>query len=481
MENNNLKWADQLNIVPVSQSRTAQDYQNEQQTWEFGSMAGYHQESTEQQERVIDAIYKGRQQMEICNAIEARQQLISRIVAEDLTIQHLQEQLQEHENALVEPEKLTSKFGLITAILYTAFGIIFFLGELGVTMQTVANMMGLEIDFDAISLSDFMSLEGLFFALAIAGVPFALKPWLDRYIIARLYEEDHQADRLFKWLLIPVGIVSIGFFIATGYIRYIFQPALLDPSYFELWQLIFMVDGPHAFLGKSFTILLVLTLFFCSAICLSLGLVNFSGVMRQFRHNSRRLAYHIRRAVFTRLLAPKIKSALIRHHSERELIQQQLHDIASITEHKQAALENEQALMSSSLLAGHHHGQNRRQRVAQAIANRRQQEITAEEARQKEQQRLADQEAARQVAAAEKEKQQAAKHLKEQQAREAAERAAREQERVEQEAEATRAAAALLAEQQRQQQEKAQQYLRSLPPHQWVRRLIQYSSNFNIL
>ncbi|RMI09245.1 MAG: hypothetical protein D6681_07295, partial [Calditrichaeota bacterium] len=373
--------------------RSQQDYCHSAHVFQMGLYDGACGQDQAIAEILIDHVYDQRKEEEKQEFQQRERSLISRKKVLGEKIRFWKQRLDQfRENLLQTPEQQVRAFSWITAFIYVFLGIIFYLGEVGVLMDTVANALGLPIDWEEMSLADPSSYAGLMLALALGGIPFvAVKLWMDRYICETLYEDDPEADRWFRWLFIPVAILAGLLTIANGSLRWVFQAMIMDPERYDDWQNVFTPEGGLWLLGLSFMILMVSVIFLAGGISLSIGLMHLRGCAKKSRIALRRWAYQARRWRFIHRIEPVLEDQISQALGELESIEQELKHLEEQLDTALSKLEKEQEVMKQMYRKGYQTGKQRNRQMEKQQESW-QQRFVAQQQRQAEEQRSREQE-----------------------------------------------------------------------------------------
>lgn len=263
----------------LSAAATEQDYMNHDPAYVLGQRAGYVGEAEAPYLEAITAAHESH----LSDQLQALETELSNARTE---LENAERKAEETETRLQPVTEALEKrigdkppYSIVAALLYFPLGLLFWFSEIFILLRTITNVMGMDSELRVINLADPYSYEGLLVAIALGAIPLILKIWLERYIISPVYEKNEAADRLFKYLLLPVGAVTLLLTVSSAMLRWVVQPLIMEPlGNLEIWKLLFTLDGRFAWLGGLFIGSLVLSLLVCSSLSMAIGLYHFKGL-----------------------------------------------------------------------------------------------------------------------------------------------------------------------------------------------------------
>lgn len=237
---------------------------------------------------------------------------------------------------IVEAPKL--EYSLFQGLLLLFATMIFLLAEWDLTIQTVASSLGLNIDIELIKEEpgNLENYGGILLAAALGAVTIILDLWISHYVVVPYFQKDPRALVLFRWLLLPVGVLTFGLALANAILRWRFSEALFDPMATEIWRSLWTPSGEFSTYGLLFVIFLVISLQLCGALGLSFGQHHMRSCYQATRH---KIQY----------IGANTKRFLVEHLSLRKL-EEQRNRLAAQKRQAQDFIDGFEAYLDSLLL-----------------------------------------------------------------------------------------------------------------------------------
>ena len=144
---------------------------------------------------------------------------------------HLCQTIHDKKAALKIDSMSIPEYSLTKGIILLFVTLIFLVAEFDLTIQTVASSLGLNIDIELI-VEEPLNIEnygGFLLAAALGALCLILDLWLGPYIVEPYFQKEPRSLTFFKWLILPVGILTFGLSLANAVLRWRFSEALFDP------------------------------------------------------------------------------------------------------------------------------------------------------------------------------------------------------------------------------------------------------------
>lgn len=232
----------------------------------------------------------------------------SQLVGLEEQYEYLCQTIETKKAALKIDQVSIPEYSLTQGLILLFATLIFLVAEFDLTIQTISSSLGLNIDIELI-IEEPYNIEnygGFLLAAALGALCLILGLWLGPYIVQPYFRKEQRSLRLFKWLVLPVGILVFGLSLANAILRWRFSESLFDPSV-ETWRSLWTPDGAQSTFGLLFIIFLILSLQLCGALGLAFG----HHHLRLFKRDSKYLLLRLNGRIKGFIFRPSLKKLVL--------------------------------------------------------------------------------------------------------------------------------------------------------------------------